>query len=191
MPKFRLMQGMHQGPDSCWTQQAKERVDELHSKERLTREENSELDGLMKHAQHTWRRGEIIDTNQDLLTLNGNGNMFPKFVKLDSNEQADTAAMVAATVQHASTEELLRDLARRGLDVTGIQAQTQARPVGGFDESQPVTGGAETPTKAALDKLDTMTVAQLKAFAEDNEIPLGTAKSKDELIKLLKSVYSV
>lgn len=157
--KFRLMMGSHQ--DSC----------------PVTKKERN------------FKANDVIETNQNLLLLNGNG-MTPKFLLLES-------APLAATSLGPITAE---EAALRGFALNVGAATVAAVPPSptpaeaakaGFDTIHTDSGKTPPPPKLTAESLSMMSVRQLQDVAAEDEIDLKGATKKDDILRILKTAFGV
>jgi hypothetical protein len=109
-----------------------------------------------------YQRGDIIETEDDLLKYNG-GPMDPKKFELVLDELTDLKSMLSA---------------REKLEQRIKVAQAAEE---GFRTSQ--TDAAKYP---ANDTLESMSVAELRKYAEEEEIDLGAATKKDQILNIIR-----
>ena len=114
------------------------------------------LSGVHREHSRTYRPGEVILTDSDLTVHNSVVSTKFKVLSPEEKKAAEDAAVSGAAED-------------------------------GFKNA--VEGGTEPKFKPkyvpSSDELDKMSVQELKDHCESEEIPLGKAKTKEELIKLI------
>ena len=108
---------------------------------------------------HTYRRGDEFDSISELdRRLNSPGSI--KFQRIGDETQG------AVAVETLTDEQLIAEIQHRKLSAAAL---------------------AETVDAGEDDGLDSMSVAQLKELADGDEIDLGNAKTKDAIIRVIRS----
>ena len=119
------------------------------------------LQGIHSEGGKTYHQGDIVETNKNLAVFG-----------------SDKFAEVVAAVED-SVEALEAEKARIDARLKQLQGASTVDPATEPDPSDPVEGETE-------DGLENMTVEELKHHAGVEEIPLGKAKSKAEIIAAIR-----
>jgi|HubBroStandDraft_2_1064218.scaffolds.fasta_scaffold04681_4 hypothetical protein len=162
--QFRLTAGTHVGPD-------------------------------MKNVERMWRAGipgqDVIDTNQDLSTLNARG-FPPKFQPLTPTGVTDRATLLA---EKARIEALL---AQPDATVPGATApRSDGLPEGPptappqIQDPRGTVNKAQHPnSRAIVDAVSHMTDAELREWAAGEEIELPAGATHAEMVEQVRAIYS-
>lgn len=141
MAKFRVMAGIHIGPDK--------------SEKPIEVKDQAGNVIQTKYPSKTYPQGSIVNSDVDLVKKHGE-----KFQYVSGNERPLRAPGPDAQSRREEQEEKL--------GVVHVPGES--------DESEEDEG----------DDLESMTVADLKAYAGDNEIDLGGAHKKDDIIQAIR-----
>lgn len=139
--------------------------------------------------EKTYRQGDIVETNLDLLKLNGDG-MTPKFARVDGGTD----------VPSQSGPITVEEAARRGFD-PGVSNTGKTSPPLPTSTTHMVPPQTQTPLSPRkpnasaprneaeyVDLLNSMSIKELQAHAAEEEIDVRGATKKEELIKIIKAV---
>jgi hypothetical protein len=122
-----------------------------------------------------YRRGEVVETNDDLKAIFDQPGMPPKFEELRDDVTGLTGEMAIREGETLSEyanrlAQLVKTVGEEPMDETKAKAQTQAK-------TQNQQRGA--------DAFRRMSKEELEDYAEDNEIDLKGAQAKEDMIRLL------
>lgn len=136
------------------------------------------LAGQHLEGKHLYRKGEVVETESNLLKFNAPG-MSPKFEKVEDDTPASYQA--AATTEgkaegKASAEQLTTQQPPRAPTPPGPPA-----PPG-----QPPAAPSQRPADFDLKQLDTMSVRDLQALAAEEEIDLKGERTRDGMARVIK-----
>jgi hypothetical protein len=131
MAKYRLLRGSHH--ETKWVQQGSEQVDE----------------------GTTYHKGDLIETDDDLLKYNSGDARSPKFERVLEGTEQVPDTVEALEVERSRIEQRI----------------------------------AELKGKPASDPLEDMTVADLRALADSEEIDLGEARTKAQIIEAIRQAH--
>lgn len=117
-------------------------------------------------------KGDIIETDKDLSKFNGPYPNMHKFELVEDNGAGSESTLVTNPSKGTSLS---------GSDPVAVAAAAKA----GYDTIN--AQQSKPPTQNFDDTLEAMTEAELKKFAEAEEIDLGTAKGKKDILKAIKA----
>lgn len=192
MGQYRVLAGQHVQDDPDWEPSEQAREDAERAGHRL------------RNPGKTYKTGDIVESDTDLVQRHGSN----KFEAVGGEVAAsrDRIAELEAEVKLLQSQQATADtgefrtpgdptpenLAKSPAVFLGGQVSTgkqQSAPGGeGRVPSGPLSTAAATRPKSGDDaKLNAMTVPQLKEYAEDHEIDVRGAKSKDDYLRAISS----
>ena len=134
--------------------------------------------GTPDGSERLYKPGDIIDTEENLLRLNGR-NMPPKFEQVDFQDRS--------TLARVSDEEIVAEAARRGFNAVTSNTGPTTPPLAASAGGSPPVKVQLTPTPG-LSALNAMSLKELQAHAAEEEIDLkGATKHQDVLRIILAS----
>ncbi len=118
-----------------------------------------------------YRTGDVVESSCDLAKLfNGDHGSSPKFELVHENGVPMTRQEGPITPE---------EIARRGLTQANVPVQT-------VNDAKTITAAV-----SPMATLEHMTLDELRKHAAEEEIDLGKAKSKDEVLKVLRTAYNL
>lgn len=128
--------------------------------------------------------GDVVETTNDLMKHNGDGQPHEwKFMDITFGTPESMPSKVdSLTKDNKRLRELLKAAGLSEEEIDGEVAQQSPNTPSGV---QAGPNSDDTP-EATLEKLLSMTVAQLREYAEDNEISLGGATRKDDIVTAIQ-----
>jgi hypothetical protein len=188
--RFRVMQGIHlgEGPpgcdcDGCLTSGGHSHVYEsvpafaARSRASLRMKPDEVQKALEGYT------GDLVDSLQDLEKRFGS----EKFRRLGANEEATSDALASA--RREGYEEGLRAAQTSGSSLTPPGQTHTPQQVHALAGVEPPTRMASTPVTQTVD-LDSMTVQELRQYAGEEEITLGYARTKEEILKVIRQAQA-
>lgn len=137
-------------------------------------------------------RNDIIETEADLCARFNMGPNSVKFFRITGGNATDSAQPytggvppIESYVSSLTPEELDRMSRVIAQAKQGKNTSVQAAMTG--EQAKPIASTTTAQVATNKHDLSTMTVEQLKAFAEEMEVDIKGAKTKEELIKVIKS----
>lgn len=137
----------------------------------------------MTGAEKYWSQGEVIETLQDLTLLNGRG-VGPKFARLQDEGPVTEEGLIA---ERDRINQQLADLAKARTVPTAPKTPVQLAAEQGFKSDPP----SKAPTSKAemMAHFSKMSQAELKEHCENEEIPMGNATTKEQILAVLKKFH--
>lgn len=140
------------------------------------------MKGIIRQP-NTFYGGDVLESDSDLTRHNFSNVL--KFTKLKSNEPSDelTGMSVAQLREFAKSENLEVPAGLSKADmVTAIRGLLVLRPA-----VQPSTPITEPPESDANDRLEDMSIAELRSLVEAEELTVdGDSRVKENLIKAIR-----
>lgn len=119
------------------------------------------------NQERTYQPGEIVHTNQDLNRMFDQRGMPPKFGRVHQDQVSDNSARIPG--------ESLADYRKRLLALADAE------------EAKEKTSAELKDAPDGPPNFDKMSLSQMKAFAEENEIDLEGAANEKQIRQVLKN----
>jgi hypothetical protein len=114
--------------------------------------------------------GDVIESDRDLCQLNGDRNCDPKFERIVEGHSVDDGLL------HQSAGE----------SVDAFIARIQASKLAKAQGTQPITTAQIATAIDTDDTYNEMTVEELRRHAADEEIDLGAASKKADIVRIIR-----
>ncbi len=126
------------------------------------------IDAQPRLIQRLIRKGEVFETDRDMLQFNGPPSMSPKFV-------------LAEDLRIPTDErELEKRIAEFQAELAKVKGRTAAA-----QQQQVAVPPKPLPKRADEKQLRSMSEAQLRELAENEEVTIDKCRTKDDLVKAL------